>query len=473
MKPLVPMRAALSDPDLFGVVFAGESWSRWRILLIAAMGEALTDSERAVFKELTGRNHETGQRVDEFWAIVGRRGGKSRAIAVLAAYLACLVDYQDILAPGERASVLVMSASVWQAGKILQYLNGVFNAVSAFRGLVEASTDDGIKLNNHIDLEIRAASFRTSRGGTSVAAICDEIAFWRNEATANPDSEILASIRPSLATTNGLLCAISSPYARRGELYQTYRRDFGDGGDPAILVAKAASRTMNPLLPEAFVARAYARDPVAAAAEFGGDFRTDVESFIGREAVDAAVAPGRLELPPIRGENYIGFVDPSGGSVDAFTLAIAHEIGERFVVDLVREVRPPFSPEAVAADFAETLKDYRVYEVFGDRYAGEWPREQFRRAGVDYVPSERVKSDIYRDLLPLINSGRVELPDNQRLIAQLTGLERRTARGGKDSIDHAPGGHDDLINAVAGAVVTASGDGTGFNLQTYIKAYAT
>jgi hypothetical protein len=33
-------------------------------------------------------------------------------------------------------------------------------------------------------------------------------------------------------------------------------------------------------------------------------------------------------------------------------------------------------------------------------------------------------------------------------------LERRTARGGRDSIDHPPGAHDDLANAVAGLCST-------------------
>jgi hypothetical protein len=75
---------------------------------------------------------------------------------------------------------------------------------------------------------------------------------------------------------------------------------------------------------------------------------------------------------------------------------------------------------------------------------------------VDYVPSERVKSDIYRDALPLLNSRKCQLLDIRRLISQLHGLERRTARGGKDSIDHGPGQHDDLANACAGAIVLAS-----------------
>ena len=50
----------------------------------------------------------------------------------------------------------------------------------------------------------------------------------------------------------------------------------------------------------------------------------------------------------------------------------------------------------------------------------------------------------------MFNSGQVELPPEERLITQFASLERRTARGGRDSIDHAPGGHDDRANVVAG-----------------------
>ena len=58
----------------------------------------------------------------------------------------------------------------------------------------------------------------------------------------------------------------------------------------------------------------------------------------------------------------------------------------------------------------------------------------------------------------MINSGRVDLLEHPRLVAQLSRLERRTGRGGRDSIDHAPGDHDDLANAVAGALVGTETD---------------
>jgi hypothetical protein len=105
-------------------------------------------------------------------------------------------------------------------------------------------------------------------------------------------------------------------------------------------------------------------------------------------------------------------------------------------VDCLRERRPPFSPDSLVAEFAATLKSYGVSRVYGDRFAGEWPRERFRVHGVEYVVAAKSKSDLYCALLPLLNSRRVELLDNKRLVAQLCSLERRVARGGRDSIDH-------------------------------------
>ena len=140
--------------------------------------------------------------------------------------------------------------------------------------------------------------------------------------------------------------------------------------------------------------------------------------------------------------------------------------GETEILDVIRERKPPFSPEAVVEEFATLIKTYRCSRVHGDRYAGEWPREQFQKRGVFYETSEKSKSELYVDLLPLINSRAVDLLDHDRLVLQLTTLERKTSRVGNDSIDHAPGAHDDIANAVAGALVTAykeSGGDPNFN----------
>ena len=97
----------------------------------------------------------------------------------------------------------------------------------------------------------------------------------------------------------------------------------------------------------------------------------------------------------------------------------------------------------------------------GDRYAGEWPRERFAAYGITYDPCEKPKSELYALLLPVLNSRKVALLDHYRLVSQLCGLERRTAWGGRDSIDHGPGGHDDVANAIAGAVAALTMQGGG------------
>ncbi|GJD52702.1 hypothetical protein OPKNFCMD_5468 [Methylobacterium crusticola] len=456
MRRLMTMRAALEDLDIFGTILPGESWAAWRVLLIAIMGEALTAEERAIYTALTGREREPEEPVEEAWAIIGRRGGKTRAMAVLMAYFAVLCDWDEVLAPGERGSLPLIAASTYQAGKALNYIGGIFEGVPGFAGHQVGRTADTISLDTGVDIEVRPASFRTARGGTLVAALCDEAAFWRIEGSANPDKEILAALRPGLATTGGPLIVISSPYAKRGELYAAYRRDYGPDGDPAVLVAKAPSRTMNPTLSETVIARAYQRDAAAARAEYGGDFRDDLEDFVSVELVDACTMAGTTEVPPAERIAYHAFVDPAGGSgKDSMTLAIAHEAGGCAVLDRVLEKAPPFSPQATVTEFAAVLKAYRVTRVTGDRWGGEWPREAFREHGITYELAEMPKSEIYQAALPLLNSRRARLLDLPKLKAQLTALERRTARGGRDSIDHPPGEHDDVANAVAGVLIRA------------------
>jgi hypothetical protein len=467
MIPHVRLRQAFSDFNLLGTAIAGDSWKSWRTLLIAAMGEELLEDEREIFSKLTGRDREPLQRVDEFAAVIGRRGGKSRAMATLATYIAGLCDHRDALVPGERGVLLCVALDQRVAKIILDYAEACFERSPILKQLIASRTVDALELTNGITLEVRPASFRKLRGPTYVAVIADELAFWYVDAAyANPDVEILNAVEPGLATTGGPLILASSPHARRGVLWDVFRRHYGEGGDPRIIVAHGASRTLNPSLPPRVVDRALEKDRSRATAEYLAEFRTDVEGFVALEVVEGCVGDHR-EMRPAVNVTYRAFVDPSGGSEDAMTLAIAHKTttpDERVIVDAVREVRPPFSPSAVVDDFAALLQRYRVSKVVGDHYGGEFVKEPFRKNGISYDVCKQPKSDLYRDLLPRLNSGQIVLPRHDRLVAQICGLERRTGRSGKDSIDHAPGAHDDLANALAGVVASASGVGSTFTV---------
>ena len=163
----------------------------------------------------------------------------------------------------------------------------------------------------------------------------------------------------------------------------------------------------------------------------------------------------RSELPPEPGVTYSAFVDPSGGVSDSLTLAIAH-LGRERGLRPRRAARGAGRRSILSKRWRNAptlLRRYGVAKIIGDKYAGEWPPARFAEHGIEFEQCARPKCDLYHDLLPLLNARRIELLNLPRLSAQLCGLERRTARSGKDSIDHAPGGHDDLANAVAGVLV--------------------
>ena len=449
---------AMGAPALFGSQFGGVSWEAWRTFLAVLFGLPLPEGGLELFQQRTGRQDAPSGAFSEAWAIVGRRGGKSRMAGLVAVYLACFRDWRGVLAPGERGTVMVLASDRRQSRVVFRYIVGLLDSVPALARLVDRRRRDSIDLHNGVSIEIHAASYKSVRGYTLLAVIADEVAFWRSEDSANPDREILDALRPGMATAPGsVLLVISTPYARRGEVWRAYERYHGRDDAP-VLCWRADTLSMNPTVDPAVIARAYEDDPIAAAAEWGGEFRHDVEAFLSPEALAAVTVLGRYELPPVVGVCYAAFADPSGGSQDSFTLAVAHSDPDGIaVLDLVREWRAPFDPDPVVAEFAAVLKTYGLSVVEGDRYAGQWVIERFREHGVEYQLADRTKSGLYRELLPSVNAGRVALLDDRRLRAQLEGLERRVARGGKDSIDHPPGSKDDVANAAAGALVAVLG----------------
>jgi hypothetical protein len=461
--PTLSLVDTLDDDGLFAGQFSDASWMPWRIVLAALEGRALDAQGLDLYRRCTARQTPPTEPVRELVCIVGRRGGKSRIGALLAVEAACLRDWTPFLAAGEVATVAVIAADRAQARTTFGYIAGLLDAVPMLGQRVTRRRAHAIELGRRVRIEVTTASARTTRGYTFAAVIADELAFWSSENSVEPDVEVLAAVRPGMTTLPGsrLVC-ISSPYARRGALWEAFKSHYAKDGDP-VLVWKANSLMMNPAVDQAAVDAAYARDPASASAEYGAEFRTDVEAFLSRELLDAVVVPGRTALPPLSSTSYVAFVDPSGGAQDAMTLAIAH--AEKVdghlvaVLDLVAARTPPFSPESVVREFAKLLKSYGVGCVTGDRYSGEWCREAFSRHGVAYVVAEQTKSQLYAELLPLITSQRVALLDHPKLLQEALGLERRTARGGRDSIDHGPHQHDDLANAAAGACVLAVAGG--------------
>jgi hypothetical protein len=261
-----------------------------------------------------------------------------------------------------------------------------------------------------------------------------------------------------------MLIGISTPYRRAGLLWSKHKDYFGQADDD-VLVVHGASRAFNPTLPQSVIDDALRRDQAAARAEWLAEWRDDIAAFLSRELVESAVDRGVVVRPPASGVDYHAFVDPSGGLGDSFACAIAHkEDGGAVVLDALHETVAPFDPAQATAEIATTLKAYGIVRVIGDKYAAQWPVSEFSRNEITYEHSERDRSAVYADFLPLLTSGRARLIDSPRLVGQLCNLERRASPMGRDRIDHPAGAHDDLSNAAAGALVLA---GEGSSLLDY------
>ncbi len=448
---------ACLDPNLFGDWFGGPTWATWRVLDKALFGEPLTDDELAVFQELTGRDQAPTVPASEAWWIMGRRSGKDVKAASLVAYLGTIgaetYGWKKHLVRGERGVVSLLAVDREQAGICLGYARAFFEKPLLAR-MVKRMTADSIDLTNGLSIEIATNDQRRVRGRTIVAAVFDECAHWRSEDLVNPDEDVYQALRPAMVTIpNAMLIGITSPHARKGLVWRKYQEHYGKPGD--VLVARAPTWRMNLTLRQdsKLIADAYEGDPQWAAAEFGAEFRSDLEALFNLETIEACIEPGTVERPPMQGFRYVGFIDPSGGSSDSMTMSIAHKEGPVGVQDVLREIKPPFDPASVVAEFVKTLQDYDIRHVHGDRYAGSWVSAAFGKAGMPYFPSPRSKSELYLDLLPQINSRTALLLDNKRQKNQLVSLERRAGRGtGKYSVDHPNGSHDDLANVGAGVL---------------------
>ena len=181
---------ALADPKVFAGHFRGPTWDAWRVFLAALFALPMTPEQWAIYQRHTGRSVPPTTPALEAWLCIGRRGGKSFVLAATAVFLAAFKDWRPYLGPGEVGTVMVICADRKQARTIMRFALGLLKAVPMLRRQIENVTRESITLKHRIMIEVHTASFRTTRGYTIVAALCDEIAYWpTDESASGPTSK--------------------------------------------------------------------------------------------------------------------------------------------------------------------------------------------------------------------------------------------------------------------------------------------
>jgi len=457
---------AINDSGLFKSYFKDlKTWKAWIVLFKVLDGSKLNKEEKEIFFQHTGL-HEAPKEISELFLIVGRRGGKSTFCSLLAVFYSVWGDWQKYLSKGEKAYVFVVACNLTQARIIKNYISAIFKLSPELRKMVKKEKGESILLSNKVEISIKPASWRSSRGFTTGLLILEELSFWRFEETAVlQDKEIYISLTPGMSTIENSLCVgISTPFARSGLLWEKYDKHYGKPGK--VLVWRSTSWDMNLTLNEADLKEKYldTLGEAAFGAEYGASFREDIEGFLSLELYEEAEMEEEDFMPYDSQYKYHAFCDASEGvkGGDSMTIAVSHLQSVEWsddsycVLDYMKEWRPPFNPKAVIGEIANICKKYHVERITQDRHAISWVASDLKPYDIRVEASALTKSEIYESFAVLMSKKVVGLLFNDRLKAQCLGLQRFLRSGGGVKIDHAQGQHDDIINSVAGAICLAS-----------------
>lgn len=453
---------ALTDMNLIGAGLAPngdiETWRNWFVIVKAAygLGHTLNDEELALFKRLTGGRNVPSRRVRRCVVFAGRRSGKSNLTAAIGLGTALFAD-TSMLKRGEVGHVMVVSPTRDQSQSIMNYAEGMASSSELIARRISGRTAESLTLNDgKVALTVNAASHRSTRGKTLLAAVIDEATQLRDAESATPDVELVRALTPGLISTGGTLWVISSAYRKAGWMYSQWKDHFGQDSDD-VLVIQAATHDLNLSINEAAIMAAVDDDREANRAEYLSEFRDDIGSLIDDDTIEAAINYGRpAELPFIVEDmkHLTFFADISGGRHDASTLCggFTNRDGT-FIPVGVWGRDAPHDPVAVIAEFAEIIRRYRCNRVISDNYAGTFVSGNFERQGIKFTRSKLVKSAIYLESVPHFMQGKVELINHKKSLRELRLLERRVSKSGRDAVDHPKNGSDDYINSVLGCLV--------------------
>jgi len=421
-----------------------------RTFLKSFYGMELDPQELEFYCRATGRTTYIAREEKEVTAIIGRRGGKTRLAALIAVYEAV-----RHIKPkrGEGAFIVVIAPSLSQAQIAFEYISLYLHASPVLEGLIVEERRSEIELRNGITIRCLPCSHVTVRGISVICAICDELGFWQHEENAaNPEREVIAELRPTMATfPNAKLIKISTPFRKEGILYENLQ----DRDGLQYPVWQVSTREMNPTIPEDVFTEADRENPEHYRREYLAEFTDSLAGWIPRELLDACVIPGRRELPPVRDASYIAVVDPAFRSSD-FGFSILCKAGEYVTVLYstrwtgTREI--PLQLETVLRQIKDILSRYGIGAVVGDQFCFPLIKQQFEKFGIFYTEfhfGPHTRASIFGNLRQLISQQRISLIDEPELLRQLRCLEEIRMPNGNIDIRPPGSSKDDVAITVA------------------------
>ncbi|HTQ59958.1 MAG TPA: hypothetical protein VMI32_07035 [Candidatus Solibacter sp.] len=397
--------------------------------------------------------------------LAGRRSGKSTR------FVALIVLWESLFAghavpDTEDAYLPVIAPTEEQARKtfktIMRLLDKFFP--ERIQGTPRFSQGEAsIDLTTRITITVQAARSNAVRGGACVAVIFEESChFGREDRSAHPLSEIVASLRPSLLTceaTGAKMVFVSSPWVKSGLVWDAFAKRHEEKNAAHTLVMQLPSRDLNPSLSEvAMQAQKFLQGESWYQREYLSEFVDSGESLIPPEAIDRAVVKGHESFLPQENCAYVAGFDLSARGDDS-ALGIAHAFEGTVQLDLCSLWKRPagqntIDPFLVLEQACTAMQEYNVSQAFSDQVLQSVVEHTVKKYGIFYqrtITYGTGAAAMWRVVRELFVTGKVRIPENKTLISQLKALEMKFVDGGGSAVE-AKRGHDDLAVACALAI---------------------
>jgi hypothetical protein len=391
-------------------------------------------------------------------ACAARRVGKSLVMSAKALWFAYTKPNTStlIVASTQRQSMLMFD-------KLLKFITG--NTLLEESVARQTRTILEFKNGSRIVALPCGRTGKTLRGETADLVIIDEAAFV-------PEDVILSVMMPMLATTDGSIVLLSTPWDKMHPFYAAFndpewsKYQFKTEYNP--LVKKQFLEMQRRMLGEKRYRREYE-------AEFVDDEKTYFPMELLRKCVHACEKEAcsfcnarNGNLSHFANALYGGY-DP-GGNYDMAALAVLYKVPGGSSSSEGEEWKPAFRIVYTKTYLAEKSEGGMVYTNFDAQIADLHKKHPLKKLYMDSTGlgspvmmhckslglpvdgmslHEKNKEQLFANLRLLLEQRKIELPDSLEVLTSLNCITaERTATGGY-SFSHPQGTHDDLAYAIA------------------------
>lgn len=439
-------------------------------------------TEVEIFKFMTGRDYYKHKEISQqtiinmIDLIIGRRGGKTTLVAILAIYCAVINNWKPFLQKTPFASVLILSHSKEFSDEILELIRTLIQESPILSRLINKEKKNTASTMNlitpwidpqgnieysRVQIKVGAASSKTTRGVAACAVLLDEIAFFNlDENLKETDAKIMRAVRPATKQfgSSAMVFKLSSPAIKQGVLYGEYQK-WKEGKLPKnYAVFKCPSWVFNTILPKNEFIIEWELDEDGFDNEYRANFVDSLSNFILPEFVDMAVVSGVNFNPPDKDNpevKYFAAID-AAYKKDRFTFSVVGHTGNRIKQYVSKgwegSKKQPVKAKEVAKYIRTICREYGIPVVAADQYSFQPLKEIFEDFGItleEHTFNPNFKKKIYFNLKKLVHSQGIDLVDNPIQSKEIKELVVEQTASGSIKIGHPAGGTDDFADSLA------------------------